>query len=416
VTHAVSVLADVRTVLDRAGAELAMRRARRTVVAALASRPPLPSGRFEAVLYYPDSAVNLYQLRQWYEPMRRLAERHPVVVVTRFPDATAQLLRECPLPVHLVSTIGDLETWLTTQPVTAFFYVNQNRENFSAIRFAEPAHVFVSHGESDKTYMASNQLKAYDPVFVAGQAAVGRIARHLHGLPADRLVAIGRPQTDVTHPAPPLPEDGRTVVLYAPTWEGDRPSMSYSSVASHGAALVEALVGDPRYRVVYRPHPRTGVQDRRFRAASDALARRLEAANRTDPAAAHIVDTTSAFGWHLQAADVCITDVSAVAFDWLATGKPLLLTTPSADVPTDADSLAARLEPFTAAEAPEVVARIERLRTSDRSALDAVVQDYFGDTTPGAAMSRFLAAAGDVISTRARALAARAHAGTQELF
>jgi hypothetical protein len=414
VSHAVSVLADVRTLLTKVRSELALRRARRSVAAALAARPPLPAGRFEAVVYFPDSAVNLYQLRQWYEPMRRLAERHPVVVVTRFPDATAQLLRECPLPVHLVSTIADLERWLSTQPVRAVFYVNQNRENFSVLRFAEPAHVFVSHGESDKSYMASNQLKAYDTVFVAGPAAVRRIARHVHGLPPEHLVAIGRPQVDVEHPAPPMPADGRVVVLYAPTWEGDRPSMSYSSVASHGHAIVAALVADPRYRVVYRPHPRTGVQDPRFGAASRALSRRLDAANREDPTAGHVVDVVSPFGWHLRTADVCITDVSAVAFDWLATGKPLLLTTPSADVATEPDTLAARLDPFTADDAPDVVHHIERARDSERLGHAAVVQDYFGDTAPGAAMARFLAAADDVISTRARVHATAVQGGAQE--
>ena len=55
------------------------------------------------------------------------------------------------------------------------FYVNQNQQNFPAMRFADPAHVFICHGESDKDYMSSNQLKAYDRVFVAGTAARERI-------------------------------------------------------------------------------------------------------------------------------------------------------------------------------------------------------------------------------------------------
>ena len=43
-------------------------------------------------------------------------------------------------------------------------------------------------------------------------------------------------------------------VWYAPTWEGDRPSIAYGSLASHGVAIIEALLADPSIRIIYRPH------------------------------------------------------------------------------------------------------------------------------------------------------------------
>ena len=57
---------------------------------------------------------------------------------------------------------------------------------------------------------------------------------------------------------------------YAPTWEGDRPSIAYGSLASHGVAIIEALVADPSIRVIYRPHARTG-----YASASIAMQTRL---------------------------------------------------------------------------------------------------------------------------------------------
>ena len=204
--------------------------------------------------------------------MRRLAERHRVAVVTRKWGSTARLLRDCPLPVVHCDTIEDVERFLDRQRVRVIFYVNQNQQNFPAMRFADPAHVFVCHGESDKDYMSSNQLKSYDHVFVAGQAARERIRRKLIGFDESHLVEVGRPQVDV-HPAgAALPHDGRTVVLYAPTTEGDVPSMRYSSVASHGVALVRSLVADSAYRVIYRPHPRLGLTVPAYRAAHEEVA------------------------------------------------------------------------------------------------------------------------------------------------
>lgn len=410
-----SLVSDARTLVDRLLAAATTRRDRRAALRLLASRPAVGPGTAEVVLYFADPAVNLYQVRQWYEPLRRLAEQHPVVVVSRFPDATLALARECPLPVVHVSTIAQLEHWLTTQPVAMFVYVNQNRENFSTLRFAEPAHVFVSHGESDKaSYMASNQLKAYDAVMVAGPAAVRRIESRLVGMDHGHLVTVGRPQVDVEHPpAVELPDDGRTVVLYAPTWEGDRPSMAYSSVLTHGPALVRGLLEDPTVRVLYRPHPRTGAQDRAYARGHAALVRLLEAANAADPAARHVVDTDSPFGWHLAAADVCVTDVSAVAYDWLATGKPLVLTTSGPTAAVDPGSLPTRLPTLDAVDASRIGERIARARLGEDGAAE-VVADYFGDTTPGASMQRFLDGAHRIVTQRQQALAARA-ARSQEV-
>lgn len=127
-------------------------------------------------------------------------------------------------------------------------YVNQNTRNFQMMRSNTMLHVFISHGESDKSYMVSGQTKTYDYSFIAGEAAADRLAAHLINFDvAAKTIRIGRPQLD-TPPAttgPALPEDDRTVVLYAPTTEGDRPSMRYSSLASHGVAMMQALLASP---------------------------------------------------------------------------------------------------------------------------------------------------------------------------
>ena len=359
---------------------------------------------FEVVIFFADPPVNLYQVRQWYEPMRRLAEKHPVVVLTRDVQTAVALTRECPLPVVLQPTVAETEDWMARQSVGIVFYVNQNMTNFRMLRFRDPAHIFISHGESDKDYMASNQLKAYDFTYVAGQAAYERIGRRLVDYDRDtRLVRVGRPQVDVDYEGPVLPDDGRTVVLYAPTWEGDRPSMRYSSLASHAGPMLDALLATGTHRVIYRPHPRTGAFAPRYKELHRAVVAKLESANRTDPAAGHVVDTDSAFGWHLKAADVCVADISAVAFDWLATGKPLLLTEP-ADPATEVDreGIAGLLRTFRAEDAGNVLAAIDAVADGgDHHRYQQIVERYFGDVTPGASLQRFADASDQILARRA---------------
>ena len=393
---------------------LEVRRTQRAVDRLLAARGPLAAGTAEVVVYFPDGAVNLYQLRQWYEPLRHLVRTHPVVIVTRTAHATHAALRESALPVVQLRRIGDYEAWLATQRVRAVLYVNQNVRNFSALRFAEPAHVFISHGESDKAYMASNQAKAYDHVLVAGQAAVDRLERAVVGIDPARLVPIGRPQLDVEHEAPALPADGRTVVLYAPTWEGDRPSMSYSSVASHGHQMVAALIATGRHRVIYRPHPRTGLVDRAHARADSQIRAAIGAANRADPAAHHLVDLGGDYGWQLAHADFCVTDVSAVAFDWLATSKPFTITAPLApEAVVDPEGLVGAVRLLPASEAAQIVRVVDEglARGLDEDLL-RLVRHYFGDTSPGASLRRFLDAVDRIVTERDRELAARADRAT----
>ena len=399
---------DVRKVRGILTDGVRLLRARRVVRAELAQRPPVPDGTVEIAVYFVDDPENLYQLDQWFEPLRRLHERHHVTVLSRNWQTTRELLRLSPVPVHHAPNVDAMETFMRRQRVRAILYVNQNQANFAAMRFADPAHVFICHGESDKDYMSSNQLKAYDRVFIAGTAARERIIRKLIGFDESSLVEVGRPQVDVDFPGPTLPRDGRTVVLFAPTWEGDRASMRYSSVISHGPAMVRALVATGRHRVIYRPHPRTGISLREARTAHDDIVEVLRAANSTDPTAGHVVDVEGGFGWQLAASDVAVMDISAVAYDWLATGKPLLVTRPAEPRAALPESgLVRELTLFDAADAGRAPEVVDAAVAHPDATHAALVSRYFGDTTPGASMERFLAACSLVVQEREAALVAR---------
>ena len=355
-------------------------------------REPAP-GTVRVAVYFADTTVNMYQIRQWYAPLAHLAETVPVAIVARSPGTMLALLEESPVPVVYARQVVDLEAFVEAHPLAMTLYVNQNAKNFQMMRYGRMWHVFVNHGESDKMYMTTNQFKAYDYAFIAGDAARARLEAVLWDYDLDRrAVPIGRPQADHAAGRPPFEPDGRIVVLYAPTWEGDRPAATYGSIATHGVQLVEALLASGRHRVVYRPHPRSGVVDRDYRRAHEAVVAALDAANAADPAAGHVYDTSSQLDWQLSAADVAITDISAMVYDRLATGKPLVVTRPaSAEADVDERGYLGSAEWLTADEAGSVVQVVDRVR-DDPEALRRLghwVRRYFGDTTPGTATARF---------------------------
>lgn len=388
-----ALVKDARTAIRLAGRLWRSRQTRSQLARRLPSVPTPAPGTIEIAVYFADGPVNMYQIRQWYAPLAALAEHRGVAILSRSPGAMLALADESPVPVVYARQVVDLERFVTEQAPKVVLYVNQNARNFQMMRYGRMWHVFVNHGESDKMYMTTNQFKAYDSALIAGDAARDRLAEALWDYDLDgRTIAIGRPQADHFAGEPPYPADGRTVVLYAPTWEGDRAAAAYGSIASHGTTIAEQVLASPRHRLVYRPHPRSGVLDPAYKAAHQRIVAAIEAANAADPSAHHVYDDGPTLGWQLAGADVAITDISAMIYDRLAVGKPLIVTRPvSPEADVDERGYLGDANWLRAADAGDVVARVDRAVTDadELARLRHWVQRYFGDTTPGVATARF---------------------------
>ncbi|TDN46337.1 CDP-glycerol:poly(glycerophosphate) glycerophosphotransferase [Curtobacterium flaccumfaciens] len=387
------IISDARTAVRLAERLFRSRRSRRDLARKLPSAPVPAPGTIEIAVYFADGPVNMYQVRQWYAPLAELAATHPVAIVSRSPGTMLKLLEESPVPAVYARQVVDLERFVDEQAPKVVLYVNQNARNFQMMRYGRMWHVFVNHGESDKMYMTTNQFKAYDYALIAGDAARDRLADALWDYDLDtRALAIGRPQADHFAGAVPYPSDDRTVVLYAPTWEGDRPAAAYGSIASHGTTIADRVLASPQHRLVYRPHPRSGVRDAAYKAAHERIVAAIARANAADPSAHHVYDDGPELGWQLADADVAITDISAMIYDRLAVGKPLVVTRPVArEADVDERGYLGDANWLRASDASDVVARVDAAANdaAELAKLQHWVRRYFGDTTPGAATARF---------------------------
>jgi hypothetical protein len=337
-------------------------------------------------VFFATGPENFYQFEQWRLPLEHLALQRPVLVIVDRPDTGDLVLQTSSLPLAFARGSRALEELVTDRDVRVVLYLNQIEANFRMLRFPSPVHIQIGHGESDKGGSISNQHKAYDLTFVGGDAGRDRLDRALRGFDAtERTLAVGRPQLDYSYPgAPSWPRDSGLRVWYAPTWEGDRPSIAYGSLASHGVAIIEALLADPSIRVIYRPHARTGYVSRQHRDADRAVRGLLAKAGDR-----HLVDREG-YGWQWDFADACITDISAVAYDWLATGKPLVITEPAPSAYRPPSPLLDALPLLGAAEAEGVVARIRSLQDpAAMKQLRGLTYHYFGDVSAQQSTKRF---------------------------
>ncbi|AOP54794.1 CDP-glycerol glycerophosphotransferase family protein [Brevibacterium aurantiacum] len=375
---------------------------------------PQDSDDFVAAAYFAADLDSVYQLEQWLWPMEQLRDRlrelgygdQPFGILSRNIRSARRLREQTDIPVRFSRRSAGFDSFMSSPSLRLVFYVNQALLNFQAMKFPRPAHVHLSHGESEKISMISNQLKAYDYVFVAGQAARERIGRTLVGLDPERMVDVGRPQLDRPRVIPRAWRDSDVsahsgpTVFYAPTWEGDSPSMAYGTLAYNGEKFVRDML-DAGYRVIFRPHPRTGFLDSSFARAREKVEEILAAHPRG------FVDTTQDVSWQLDVADICLAEMSSVAFDWLSARKPLVMIAPQN---SRAEVLAGGL--FDRCPVVEVGQESELLnllqideRSTEVSA--QLSEHHLGATGPNEQLKAFIEAGLTVIEDRPIALAGR---------
>ena len=351
-------------------------------------------------VYFADDPRKLYQLKQWLPVLERLDREHPVTIITRNRKTFDAL--ETPLHTVCAPAFPDLVQLYESSDFKVAVYVNNSVHNFHSLMQRHVLHVHVNHGESDKVCMVSNQVKAYDRVFIAGEAARRRHRAALMEFDESKLVPVGRPQLDL-RPAPILPPSTQRTILYAPTWEGENASNNYTSVDVFGPAIVEKALAVPNTRVVYKPHPRVAVSPLPgIAAAHREIVRKLA----RDHAQSNIVLEAGDILAVFPGCDLMITDVSSVGLDFLYTRQhqPMFIADRYDDrerLHTDApiSRCSDVIDSATiGALTSTLAARLDHDEYRDARA--AVRELYFGDLAPGESTTRFLAAIDDAVRTR----------------
>ena len=302
----------------------AIRAVRISRSSAMGVRKALQQYQPEFCVYYAARSGARYQLGMWLPYLERLNRRF--IVITRHPHTVPEITELTSAPVlvpKLKSAHGRL--WhLVVDSLKAAFYVQNHQANVDLLRFPRLTHIWLNHGDSDKAANYSARHAAFDKVFVSGQQGVERYAAHGVRIRPDQFAVVGRPQIDriVTRDEPLAPGTPRTV-LYAPTWHGGKPNTNYSSLFL-GLQIIDALLARGA-TVIFRPHPQTYSDPDQTRLAQE-IQHRL-GADRKTTGREHVFGHAAEVDWDIPACfnhcDALITDVSSVASDFLATGKPL---------------------------------------------------------------------------------------------
>ena len=274
------------------------------------------------MLYHSGDPESMYQVNMWLSTVDALP--HSAVIVLR-ENNTLPLLGKTSTPVLCIQQPVDFMMFSLPDIRVAMYTANVGK-TIHMLREPGVMHVFIGHGDSDKSASSNPFSKAYSEIWVAGEAGRDRYRRANIGIHEDEIVDVGRPQLSGIVKATERPT-GVVTVLYAPTWEGWTNDPGHTSVVQAGLPLVQRLLSLPDVRVMYKPHPLTGTvttaaanADRRIR---DAVER--AAAGGRGPRHEVVVGPRRGLYDCFNECDVLVADVSSVLSDFIESRKPYVV-------------------------------------------------------------------------------------------
>jgi CDP-Glycerol:Poly(glycerophosphate) glycerophosphotransferase len=290
------------------------------VTAALRARSP------EILVHFNARARSAYAINEWMTSLTALNRTHRVVILTvdRQPWHFETIEGDAIPIVHLAGAEA-IEYFVEQVPsLTIALYPRSTSANKNLLRVPGLYDVLIGHGESDKAEAVNPAARAFDEVWIAGEAARSRFIAGNIGIEPDQLRITGRPQLvellalgAATASAPSQSVPSRSVV-YAPTWEGYYAEDGYGSVELLGEHVIDALLDHNDVHVTYLPHPALGTLNRRFAQASDRIVSRLRREGHSS-----LVGGTPAERYAVLAgAHVLVSDISSDLVDFLALDRP----------------------------------------------------------------------------------------------
>ncbi|WP_274045967.1 hypothetical protein [Streptomyces iconiensis] len=226
-------------------------------------------------MYFSGGTSSAYQANMWLSTLAALEERPLIVLRERF---MVQKIDATDVPIVCIPKVAHL-MHLEHSTLKVLLHPANSGKTSQVLRIPTLKHAFINHGESDKLSSCNPYAKAYDQVWVAGEAARERYQVADIGVEDKDVVEVGRPQLAPIRPYEGPPRGTYTTVLYAPTWEGWTEDPGNTSVLLAGEALVAALLEDPKVRLLYKPHPMTGSVDPRVGAADHRIRDMVARAN-----------------------------------------------------------------------------------------------------------------------------------------
>jgi hypothetical protein len=272
----------------------------------------------EVMLYHTGTIDSAHQVNMWFSTIERLGR--PAIVALR-ERLYLEELAKTSLPIVCIPDAVDFMTFSLPSVRVAMYTANVGKV-IHMLREPGVRHIFIGHGDSDKTASFNPFSKVYSEVWVAGQGGRDRYAKAGVGIHDEDIIEVGRPQLDGIQVVRESIGDRPMTLLYAPTWEGWTNDPAHTSLMRTGPELVERLIKLGNVRVIYKPHPFTGTVSKAAVAADGKIRGLL---NRAGSEHQVVVGASPTLFDCFNQADIMVADISSVLSDFISSEKPYVV-------------------------------------------------------------------------------------------
>jgi len=209
----------------------------------------------------------------------------------------------------------------------ACFYPSNTGNNIHLLAFSHIEHIFIGHGDSDKSASAHKFFRVYDQNWVAGDAHKDRFSNEGFDFRGLEFVKVGRPnllevlkksQTDWRE------RYGNSIrLLYLPTWEGVYEEQNYSSLPILKDIIVEVSTKFDM-AISIKLHPSTGNREIGFKNIEKDLVKLIN----TRKINGELVAKEQTVNDLLSQNNLFICDISAVVSEALSANAPIFVYIP----------------------------------------------------------------------------------------
>ena len=258
----------------------------------------------------------------------------------------------------------------------AILYVSNTWNVVHFVRYPQLRHIFIGHGDSEKSASAHKFFRAYDEVWTAGQAHIDRFLDSGTNFSSIQFAIVGRPTTRWAF-MNDSPRKRSKQFLYLPTWENFHAEQNYTSIYIASQILSEAFeaTGD---MPIAKLHPWTGTVDPSLAQASLNLSEFLE---RLDIRHKIVAKDRNA-GELMMQADYLIADISSVVTDFLPVRRPIFIHMPDRAIRLSASKMALPDYCYAFSDSQELAALLDEVVVQGndylKEARDKAVEYFIG--------------------------------------
>lgn len=267
-------------------------------------------------------------LNFWLKYFGIVAEN--TLILVRIPELYQWVKLHYPrFNVAYVKNVADVDYLFSKLNYVQNVYYSSNTGNtLHTLKFNEINHIFLGHGDSDKSASAHKYFRVYDEVWVAGQAHIDRFKNAGFDVDYMHFSVVGRPSLRNILKLSKVQWQARAQksALYLPTWEGVYEESNYCSVALSEDIFKTLADLLPEYHLQTKFHPVTGSRDEKLKGYDEKLKNSLLELEAPVHLNAHGREIS--VEELIKNSNIFICDISAVVSECLASDAPIFIYIP----------------------------------------------------------------------------------------